>query len=200
MWCRHALPPSLQVRSHGACAIGLLGRGGPAPSWRARSLEAGLLRLRAAHARTCPHVGSQLQLGGRSLCLVRLPRAWTHANRQRHACAQHAEAARLAAAHAAPRMHAAHARRTQARGSGMGVVDLRVAHETAGGAREASARRGRVGCGGTARRAALHMRESTHPTAMYVRSLALAALALVGSFALGAASEPAGRAACRTRH
>ena len=92
--------------------------------------------------------------------------------------------------------------RTQARGSGsgMGVVDLRVAHETAGGAREADARRGRVGWGGTARRAALHMRESTHPTAMYVRSLALAALALAGSLALGAANEPAGRAACRTRH
>ena len=58
-----------------------------------------------------------LQLGGRSLCLVRLPRAWAHANRKRHARAQHAEAARLAAAPAAPRMHAAHARRTQARGS-----------------------------------------------------------------------------------
>ena len=92
--------------------------------------------------------------------------------------------------------------RTQARGSGsgMGVVDLRVAHGTAGGAREADARRGRVGWSGTARRAALHMRESTHPTAMYVRSLALAALALAGSLALGAANEPAGRAACRTRH
>mgnify|MGYP001052348811 CR=1 FL=1 len=68
----------------------------------------------------------------------------------------------------------------------MGVVDLRVAHETAGGAREADARRGRVGWGGTARRAALHMRESTHPTAMYVRSLALAALALAGSLVVGA--------------
>ena len=45
-------PPSLQVRSHGARAMGLLRRGGPAPRWRARSLEAGLLRLRAAHART----------------------------------------------------------------------------------------------------------------------------------------------------
>ena len=52
-------PPSLQVRSHGARAMGLIGRGGPAPRRRARSLEAGLLllRLRAAHARTCPHAG-----------------------------------------------------------------------------------------------------------------------------------------------
>ena len=32
--------------------MGLLRRGGPAPRWRARSLEAGLLRLRAAHLRT----------------------------------------------------------------------------------------------------------------------------------------------------
>ena len=39
--------------------MGLLGRGGPAPRWRARSLEAGLLRLRAQHARTsaCGEVG-----------------------------------------------------------------------------------------------------------------------------------------------
>ena len=36
-------------------------------------------------------------------------RAWARANRQRHARAQHAEAARLAAAHATPRIHAAHA-------------------------------------------------------------------------------------------
>ena len=52
-------PPSLQVRSHGARAMGLIGRGGPAPRRRARSLEAGLLllRLRAAHARTRPHAG-----------------------------------------------------------------------------------------------------------------------------------------------
>ena len=33
--------------------MGLIGRGGPAPRRRARSLEAGLLRLRAAHAPTC---------------------------------------------------------------------------------------------------------------------------------------------------
>ena len=32
--------------------MGLLRRGGPAPRWRAWSLEAGLLRLRAEHART----------------------------------------------------------------------------------------------------------------------------------------------------
>ena len=51
------------------------------------------------HVRT--RVVWYLQLGGRSLCLVRPPRAWAHANRQRHARAQHAEAARLAAAHAA---------------------------------------------------------------------------------------------------
>jgi hypothetical protein len=52
-------PPSLQVRSHGARAMGLIGRGGPAPRRRAWSLEAGLLplRLRAAHARTRPHAG-----------------------------------------------------------------------------------------------------------------------------------------------
>ena len=56
--------------------------------------------------------------GGRPLSLVCLPRAWAHADRQRHARSQHAEAARLAAANATPRMHAAHARRTQARGSG----------------------------------------------------------------------------------
>ena len=37
--------------------MGLIGRGGPAPRRRARSLEAGLLRLRAAHARTRPHAG-----------------------------------------------------------------------------------------------------------------------------------------------
>ena len=76
---------------------------------------------------------------------------------------------------------------------------LRVAHEAAGGAQEARARRGRVSCvrwHSEARRVA-HARE--HPTAMYVRLLALVVLALVGSFALGAASEPAGRVACRTR-
>ena len=53
-------PPSLQVRSHGARAMGLIGRGGPAPRRRARSLEAGLLLLRlrpAHHARTRPHAG-----------------------------------------------------------------------------------------------------------------------------------------------
>ena len=35
--------------------MGLILRGGPAPRRRARSLEAGLLRLRAAHARAHPH-------------------------------------------------------------------------------------------------------------------------------------------------
>ena len=76
-------------------------------------------RMHAAHARRTQARGSGTRAaGGRSLYLVRLPRAWAHADRQRHTRAQHAEAARLAAAHAAPRMHAAHARCTQARGSG----------------------------------------------------------------------------------
>ena len=67
MWWRRALSPSLQVRSHGARATGLLGRGGPAPSWRARSLEAGLLRLRAGtRTRTC---------GGGPFCLLSSLRA-----------------------------------------------------------------------------------------------------------------------------
>ena len=53
-WCGGAgvprLPPA--APSSLARAMDLLGRGGPAPRWRARSLEAGLLRLRAAHLRT----------------------------------------------------------------------------------------------------------------------------------------------------
>jgi hypothetical protein len=100
-------------------------------------------------------------------------------------------------------LHAAHTRRTHAstrkrKWDGGGGSPRRA--RDGGWPREADARRGRVGWSGTARRAALHMRESTHPTAMYARSLALAALALAGSLALGAANEPAGRAACRTRH
>ena len=53
-WCGGAgvprLPPA--APSSLARAMDLLGRGGPAPRWRTRSLEAGLLRLRAAHLRT----------------------------------------------------------------------------------------------------------------------------------------------------
>ena len=40
--------------------MGLLGRGGPVPRWRARSLEAGFLRLCAAHARA--HAGGVVVL------------------------------------------------------------------------------------------------------------------------------------------
>ena len=60
-WCGGAgvprLPPA--APSSLARAMDLPGRGGPAPRWRARSLEAGLLRLRAEHARTsaCGEVG-----------------------------------------------------------------------------------------------------------------------------------------------
>ena len=78
-------PPSLQVRSHGARAMGLIGRGGPAPGRRARSLEAGLLlllRLRAAHARTRPHAGKWGGGGSSSLPSVapcaRVSRAGAH--------------------------------------------------------------------------------------------------------------------------
>ena len=62
------LPPSFQVRSHGARAVGLIGRGGPALRRRPRSLEAGLLlRLRAGTwARTC---------GGGPCCLLSSLRA-----------------------------------------------------------------------------------------------------------------------------
>ena len=59
-----------------------------------------------------PHARTRVVMWVVGPCAVRLPRSWAHVDRQRRACAQHAEAARLAAAHAAPRMHAAHARRT----------------------------------------------------------------------------------------
>jgi hypothetical protein len=53
-WCGGAgvprLPPA--APSSLARAMDLPGRGGPAPRWRAWSLEADLLRLRAAHLRT----------------------------------------------------------------------------------------------------------------------------------------------------
>jgi hypothetical protein len=103
------LPSSLPPRP-GALLRGQLGH-----ARRTSTSEAGYIAQVGLPRTTrgCTHArGSQLQLGGRSLCLVRPPRAWAHANRQWHARAQHAEAARLAAAHAAPRMHAAHARRT----------------------------------------------------------------------------------------
>ena len=63
-----SLPPGAMVRFHGARTTGLLGRGGPAPSWRARSLEAGLLlRLCAGtRTRTC---------GGGPCCLLSSLRA-----------------------------------------------------------------------------------------------------------------------------
>ena len=112
-----ALSPSLPPARSGALLRGQLGH-----AKRTSTSEAGYIAQVGLPRTTrgCTYArGSQLQLGGRSLCLVRLPRAWTHANRHRGACAQHAETARLAAAHAAPRMHAAQARRTQARGSGM---------------------------------------------------------------------------------
>ena len=57
---------------------------------------------------------------------------------------------------------------------------LRVAHEAAGGAREARARRGRAGCVDTARRAALHMRESTPLPCTSARSLWLCCSLLLG--------------------
>ena len=62
------LPSSLQVRSRGARAVGLIGRDGPALRRRPRSLEAGLLlRLRAGTwARTC---------GGGPCCLLSSLRA-----------------------------------------------------------------------------------------------------------------------------
>jgi hypothetical protein len=62
------LPSSLQVRSHGARAVGLIGRDGPALRRRPRSLEAGLLlRLRdGTWARTC---------GGGPCCLLSSLRA-----------------------------------------------------------------------------------------------------------------------------
>ena len=49
-----------KVRSHGARAMGLLGRGGPVPRGRARSLEAGFLRLCDTHARA--HAGGVVVL------------------------------------------------------------------------------------------------------------------------------------------
>ena len=64
--------------------MGLIGRGGPAPRRRARSLEAGLLllRLRAAHARTRPHAGKWGGGGSPSLPCVapcaRVSRAGAH--------------------------------------------------------------------------------------------------------------------------
>ena len=73
---------------------------------RLMSGEAGLLRGdelgRSKRTSSCTCVrtrgGVRGDVGGRSLRLVRLPRAWAHANRQRHTRAQHAEAACLAAA------------------------------------------------------------------------------------------------------
>ena len=45
--------------------MGLLRRGGPAPRWQARSLEAGLLRLHAEHARTSAARGEEVgRVGG----------------------------------------------------------------------------------------------------------------------------------------
>ena len=91
--------------------------------------------------------------------------------------------------------------RGQARAGGVrgSCRALRVAHEAAAGAREARARRGRVGRVRTARRAALRMRESTPLPCTSARSLWLCSLLLSRSFALGAASEPAGQVTCRTR-
>ena len=58
--------------------------------------------------------------------------------------AQHAEAACLAAAHATPRMHAAHARRTQAAGGGLGGAGWEMGRDVA---RAAAVERERGGMG-----------------------------------------------------
>ena len=80
--------------------MGLIERGGPAPRRRARSLEAGLLRRRAAHARTLPHAGKWG--GGGSPSLVTRN---TRVFRGRAPTCGWAAMARLAIARAAFRMH-----------------------------------------------------------------------------------------------
>ena len=94
---RCSSPPSVPPRLGGARAAAR-----PARSRKADEHERGGVHRASrgdfaqasSHART--HAGGYV--GGRSLCLARLPRAWAHADRQRHARAQHAEAARFAAA------------------------------------------------------------------------------------------------------
>jgi len=156
--------------------MGLLGRGGPAPSWRARSLEAGLLRLRAAHARTCPHVGKWG--GGGSPSLVT---RHTRVVRGRAPTCGWAATARLAIAHAALRMRMP--ARTQLRtreraqaGLARGLCRApRIAHAAAGGAREARARHGGAGCTriGPGARAAPHTQPHSRPCRARARSRAL---------------------------
>ena len=165
------LPSSLPPRP-GALLRGQLGH-----ARRTSTSEAGYIAQVGLPRTTrgCTHArGSQLQLGGRSLCLVRPPRTWARANRQRHARAQHAEAARLAAAHAAPRMHAAHTRRTHAStrkrkwdGGGGSPRRARDGGWRARGGR--TSRQSSLGWYSAARRAA-HARE--HPPHCHVRPLA----------------------------
>ena len=113
------LSPSRGAMPRGSCD-------GPAQASRAYSGEVNsVVRSGPPRACACARGGSvRGDVGGRSLCLVHLPHAWAHANRQRHARAPHAEAARLAAAHAAPRMHArarkAHATSGRTRGRCLG--------------------------------------------------------------------------------
>ena len=156
--------------------MGLIGRGGPAPRWRARSLEAGLLRLRAAHARTRPHAGKWG--GGGSPSLVT---RHTRVVRGRAPTCGWAATARLAIARAALRMRLP--ARTQLRTRERAQAGLarglcwapRIAHAAAGGAREARARHGRAGCTRIrpGARAAPHTQPHSRPCRARARSRAL---------------------------
>ena len=154
--------------------MGLIGRrGGPAPRRRARSLEAGLLRLRAAHARTCPHAGKWGGDGSPSL-VTRHTRVF----RGRAPTFGWAATARLAIARAALRMRLPartqlHTRERAQAGLARGLCRAPpIAHAAAGGAREARAFRGRAACTriGPGARAAPH----TQPHSRAPAVLALA--------------------------
>ena len=154
--------------------MGLLGRGGPAPRWRARSLEAGILRLRAAHARTRPHAGKWGGGGGSPSLVTR----HTRVVRGRAPTCGWVATARLAIARAALRIRLPARTRLRTReraraGLAHGLCRApRIAHAAAGGAREARAFRGRAACTriGPGARAAPH----TQPHSRAPAVLALA--------------------------
>ena len=129
--------------------MGLIGRGGPAPRRRARSLEAGLLRLHAAHARTRPHAG-KWGGGGSPFLVTRRTRAF----RGRAPTCGWAATARLAIARAAVRMrlHAAAHAGTSAGRAGSRVVSTRTCRTRRAGAGATGSVRG--GCAGVPQDAA----------------------------------------------